>query len=178
MNEIKFTNSMINLALIKTSFTKEAIDNEELDERTTQYENPLLDIPDEPMDEALPDSDSKEVREKVLAFPDLQHAVYIFTNMADEIFDQLKKRKNLNELKIIVNSDLSNPAEKKLYLDSLNAIFDNINMDTVDENEIIALDIFKKVSREINVFNSKFTDKYVISMIYLIMKYLERFDHL
>jgi hypothetical protein len=27
MNEIKFTNSMINLALIKTSFTKEAIDN-------------------------------------------------------------------------------------------------------------------------------------------------------
>jgi hypothetical protein len=98
MNEIKFTNSMINLALIKTSFTKEAIDNEELDERTTQYENPLLDIPDEPMDEALPDSDSKEVREKVLAFPDLQHAVYIFTNMADEIFDQLKKRKNLNEL--------------------------------------------------------------------------------
>ena len=89
---------MINLALIKTSFTKEAIDNEELDERTTEYENPLLDIPDEPMDEALPDSDSKEVREKVLAFPDLQHAVYIFTNMADEIFDQLKKRKNLKKL--------------------------------------------------------------------------------
>jgi len=51
-------------------------------------------------------------------------------------------------------------------------------MDTIDGLENIALDIFKKVALEINVFNPKFTDKYVISMIYLIMKYLERFDHL
>jgi len=178
MNEIKFTNSMINLGLIKTSFIKEAIDDEELVERTTEHENPLLDIPSEPMDESIPDSDSPEIREKVLAFPDLQHAVYVFTNLADEIFDQLKKTKSLNELKIIINSDLSNPQEKKLYVDSLNGIFDSINMDTIDGLENIALDIFKKVALEINVFNPKFTDKYVISMIYLIMKYLERFDHL
>ena len=41
MNEIKFTNSMINLGLINTSFIKEAIDDEELVERTTEHENPL-----------------------------------------------------------------------------------------------------------------------------------------